>query len=682
MKVNSNLKPKKDEIKGKPASPIIKIMFITGIILLIVGFALSHGWVMNLTPKTDNFLTGTIIAILGAVVIALAARLSLSQKYEFLLLPVPEFRSNVKGLTALAIAIILYFVLIFNLYRNNYSNWYVLLFSSALFLIGYATYKLFTSKNAITKRLFNKTDFLIVTALIGLVIAINLIGLTSWNFSIIGDEGEFEEYAHALATGRQANMFDLTAAYETHPMLDSIYLAVLMKAFGLNIFVWRLSLVFVQAASAALAYLIASLLIGRMPGIVAGIVLGSSHYIMAFNRNGYNNTHSLFYSLVAVLMLVLAWRTRKNIYVYLTGLAMGFCLYTFMAAILIWAIIALILLIDSALGRDLKQIYAWAIMFMGFLLVITPALMVTSPTEIIGIAHHETRREESANQPLTVAKLSLEKTVLAFWGINYYHGHYVLGPLVDIITKTLLLVGIAVSLLFFNKIESRLAFLWFILGIVLIAFTNYKSHASITRLLFVLPGVALLSANAIGKTENLFQNVFNLNRKITQGIFLSLCVLLLFLNIYQVQVYSPIWGAFHPFDMTVKAFQEYPEKNIVHVGKEKPFEFMPVWLGWHGLSERYSEANETETAILMSQNVSSLPIFLVYAEEKDIAFNLSEKLSSQYQLTTDYDLSGAPTTYLLIPKDAIKIETLTDKILKIFYPFKKYEKYIIGNFPV
>lgn len=674
MTLEKKLQMKREFIK--------KILFSSGIVLTVLGFSISHGLLRHLIsvlPKFNDLLIGTLMAIVGVLMIAVSAKLSVSEQSEFLLLPIPKFNLNVKGLTTFAIAIILYFILILDLYRKNYSHWDILLFFSTLLLFGYTAYKLFTSKHATNKRLFNSTDFLIIVALISLVIAINLIGLTRWNFAYSGDEAVFFNKGWEVATGKPWNFFDLTVVYDTHPMLDSVYQGTIMKLFGINITGWRLSSVFVQAASAVLMYMLASLLVGRVGGILAGVVLGSSQYIMAFNRIAYNNTHTLFFSILAVLMLVLAWRTQKNIYVYLTGLAMGFCLYTFMATILIWIIIALVLLIDFCRHRDPKQVYAWVFMIIGFLLVITPALITTPPKEFIGSALTQTKAQPVENR-WTSGMLGLENSLLVFW-VKSGYGRYVAGPLIDVITQGLLLVGIAASVFFFSRVASRLAFLWFVLGIVIIAFSNYLPDASMTRLLFVLPAVALLSATGASIFQNIFQKNFNIRHKVIWAVFLCILILIPLLNLYQVQIFSPSRGAgFHYSGMILKVLQEYPERNIIFITKEPSrYSNLPSMLSWYpGFSERYNHINETEITSSILSNSTFLPIFLIYAEEKYIALNLSEKLP-QYRSVLDYDLIDQPRTYLLVPKDAIKKETLTERILRIFHPFRKYEKYIIAG---
>jgi len=672
---------------------LIKIVLIAGIVLLVSGFSISHGWIpqlFSLFPNFPHLLIGTLTAMFGALAIALATKLTAPQKSELFLLPVPKFKLDTTGLTALTLAIIFYLALIMDLYRKQYSHWYILLFFSALFLIGFAVYRLFPSKHSAAKSLFGKKDILVVALLMIFVIVINLIGITSWNFAYSGDEGDYWFWGSQVANGAQWNFFDLLVVYDGEPMLNSIYLGAFMKLFGNNVLASRISLIFIQAMSAALVYLLVSLFLGRFAGIVAGVILGSSHYIMAFNRTGYYNTHTLFFTLIAILMLTLALRTQKNISLYATGIAMGFCLYTSAIALPIWAIIALLLIIDFCRHRNPRQAYAWMLMFIGFLIVITPAFMATSPDEFMSKLRFNSRREANFDHPWIVGAHSLEKSVLAFWINNDGHGRYVAGPFIDIITKVLLILGIAISIFFLGIVISKIGLVWFAAGITIIAFTNPYGHASITRLHFVLPAVAILSAIAVSKLENLFRKLFGFRRKIVQGIILGLLVLVPIINIYHVQIYGPKHLAgFNHYGMVLKALQEYPEKNIVQITRE-PWSYagLPGLLGWYGLSQRYTYINDTEADAFIRENLTSSQILLIYARESDIAFNLSEKLAPHYKLIIDYDLSdmpnyepsGKPKTYLLIPEGTLKKELLTERILKIFQPIKKYEKYLITYF--
>ena len=133
-----------------------------------------------------------------------------------------------------------------------------------------------------------------------------------------------------------STLFHLTGVYEKHPVADTAYQAMAMRLFGADAWGWRFGEVLVLAAVAAMISLLGTLLFDRLVGVAAAVVVGDSHYLMAFTRIAYNNLHALFWSTLVILLIVLAWRTRRVIFTWFAGCAVGLCLYTFSVALL-WA---------------------------------------------------------------------------------------------------------------------------------------------------------------------------------------------------------------------------------------------------------------------------------------------------------------------------------------------------------
>jgi len=402
---------------------------------------------------------------------------------------------------------------------------------------------------------------------------------------------------------------------------------------------------------------------------------------MALNRTGYNNNHMVFYISLAVLMLVLAWRTQKTVYVFLTGAALALCLCTYKIATYIWIVLFLVLLIEFCRRPSVKQLSAWALVAIGFLLIISPNLFVTPPSELMRVANQYSGTDaRTGNYWFSMSFSSFKNTIGAFWiDHNKGHGRYVHGAFIDIITKSLLILGIALSIMFFSSVECKIALLWFVVGMLIIPFTSYHPNASVTRLMFVIPAIALLSAISVNKIKAFLAKYELSQKKILVG-FIALLVLIVPLNIYQLQVYGPEHGAgIHVLAMIVKAWQEYPQKDIVLVSNQVESRgysgvttFLNQYSGVHG---KYIYINETESDLFVKENMSNLPIFLIYVNEKDIAANLSKKLPPEYLSIIDYNVD--PIIYLLLPNQTTKKDFLTEEILRIFNPIKKYEDYLM-----
>ena len=374
------------------------------------------------------------------------------------------------------------------------------LFLASLVLISLAIYRADSSPSDHDLG-FRKVDAVILPALAVLVLSLNLVELTHWRFFCIGDEGKFFEMAKYLAEGGGRSLFDLAGVYETHPILDSAYQAFSLRVFGATVVGWRLAEIFVLVASALLIYALVLLLFGRIPAIVAATILGCNHHLMAFARIGYNNLHCVFYALLVLLFLALAYRTGRALFVFLTGTAMGLCIYTFAVAYLVWPLVAVLVGIKFLRRPTLREFEAVVLMFIGFVLVITPGLLTTPPEYFSDLAiKHGTLEpyarelEADAGIPMLVARISLVQSILVFWVNPQWYRHYVGGPLLDAVTSVLFLIGGALGLMQIHKGAVRVAFIWFVMGLLILAFASYVPHPLFTRLLFLIPACAILAA--------------------------------------------------------------------------------------------------------------------------------------------------------------------------------------------
>src|SRR6185295_19024590 len=118
----------------------------------------------------------------------------------------------------------------------------------------------------------DRLDLVLVAGLAALTCGLNMIRLTHWNFTAVGDEGEFFRLAKAISQASYRwNPFNLAGVYGDHPVLDSLIQAAGLKAFGVDAFGWRMAEVLVVAASTALVYVLARILIGRVAATCAGL---------------------------------------------------------------------------------------------------------------------------------------------------------------------------------------------------------------------------------------------------------------------------------------------------------------------------------------------------------------------------------------------------------------------------
>lgn len=662
------------------------LLFLVGLIITGAGTALVRGGVeapwlpefLRTLPRDylerhDTLVAGGLIMLVGALLSGFAAlRLRvLPDGLGGLPLPVPRWRRDPLAFGAGLVGLGLFAFLCFRQAGHLYQHTDIALFFAALALVAFAVDRLDRPRRASTVR-FGIIDALAAITVGALTALAGSIELARWDFSWIGDELAFFGKAAEIAQGGGWNFFSLSGVYETHPVLDSVLQASVMKMAGVNVFGWRLSEVLLVAICAACVYLLGVALFGRLQGAVAGIIVGSSHYLMAFSRIGYNNVHAVFYSTLVMLMLALAWRTQRAVFVFLTGVAMGFCLYTFQSAVLTWPITAVILLLVFARRPSWSMVLAGVIMVAGFLMVVTPALLTTPLSHIIDVAVQNSRREDALTNPGLVARAGLVDSVIILWWNGKWLNHFVSGPLFDFVSGSLLAAGLVAALLGIQRRAERLVVLWFLIGLVLIGISNYVVAPSITRLLYIVPPAALLGGLAAGALRSVLRVHLGVPTRAAVLLLLLLVVPLPFLNLYQLLVVGPSVLQANSQTLILRAIQENPQRVIVEVGPTGTA-FVPEILQtqpW--LLSRYRHTTLEDMESPAREGLADkLPVYVVAVENDKESSEVAARLPANYKVVNWSDGINAAKLRLFVPVsetvaeagDAGDLPRLTDPTL-------------------
>ena len=477
-------------------------------------------------------------------------------------------------------------------------------------------------------------------------------GSTHWLFALIGDEIPFFEMARAIARGeREWNAFDVVGGvYETHAFLDSAYHATVMRGIGrMDVVGWRLSLALLAGASAALLYLAGVVLRGRPLGFAAAAVLGSSHYLMAFSHIGYNNSHAVFYNVLAALMLGLAWRTGRWHHHWLAGVALGLCLYTFLAAAAFWIVAAVVLVTEIVLRRSWRHRMAVAFAALGFAATVAPALWVTRPERLTRVLSKNSVELVVSHHPAAAAggvqSENLIRSGLALWADEQITGHHLGGRLLDPVTGVLLILGLAAAAAAWRGFAERMALTWFAGGLILVAVSHYEPSPSTSRLLVVLPGVALLSGLAVDRLA-----VASGRARLAVGgvVCVALVLALPTLNLHQLFVVSPRKMAPNRAVMVMKALQEHAPRAVVDVGT--PDGNVPWMLqAYPWLEERYRSFSDGQWHAGEPLPIDGDPIVYVDPSSEPLVDVVPARLPAHYRRVEDRDPSGQYRVVLFVP---------------------------------
>ncbi|MDX1384011.1 MAG: glycosyltransferase family 39 protein, partial [Thermoanaerobaculia bacterium] len=607
-------------------------------------------WLGEYVTTYRQVAVGGAIALAGALVAAWGARRAIADPLAAVELPSPRRRPSWRGWAAVALALLGHGVVSWHALRGVATPLDGLLFLFSLALIAVVVHR--ADDRALARPLgFRRIDGGIAAAIAGVVVAVNSIELTHWRFTSIGDEGAFFELAKHLAEGGAWSPFDLRGVYQTHPLLDSAYQAAALRVFGIDVIGWRLGEIVGLAVSALLLYALALLLFGRLPAVLAAVALGVNHHLMAFARIAYNNLHCVFWALLVLLLLALAWRSGRALFVYLAGCALGFCLYTFAVGLLVWPLVLLLVGFQLVTRSPRRQLPALWLLAGGLLLVVVPALLETGPEHLLELFSQQTRREVAATSPGLVARVSLVQSFLVFWVNPQWSNHYVAGPLLDPVTAALVTIGLAMGLMRLRAGAVRIGWLWFMLGLLMLALSNYRPGPFFTRLLFLIPACTLLAAMAVRGLETALRGL-GAPRRVQVAVVLALVAAIPVLNLHQLLVASPRRLPTRLHALVIKALQEHPGRTVVEIGSEPDLNRLKIVDRYSELRERYRFATldevESEAAGLqLGHPPHDAAIYL--AHEEPMVRPIEQALPGGYQLTTDKGFQELPRVWLFVP---------------------------------
>ena len=631
---------------------------ILGLFLVPTGLIIAHRpGVLGINPRPlldppivhdgAEIFTGLALMAVGSLVLARVCRFSAPRLTTAL--PSPRPRMDVAAVGFILAGAALTVALWLNLGAGRYPGWNVLLFVLALALVGAGINRL--DRPISWRSPFDRVDAGLAVACAAVSAAVNTIGLVRWQFAWIGDEVAFFRTAQDVLEGWTHNPFHLTGVYEAHPVADTVYQAFAMRLFGADVWGWRFGEVLVLAAVAAMVYLLGTLLFDRLVGMTAAVVVGVSHYLMAFTRIAYNNLHALFWSTLAIVMIALAWRTRRVFFTWAAGCAVGLCIYTFTPALFVGPTLAVLLGAGFLRRPTRRQAAAGTLLVAAFAVVVIPAVMSTPPDEMVEVLQRESKREFSASDPTSTFMYSLTRSFVSLFVNFEWHHHYVAGALLDPISATLFAMGLAGAVVGVRRRGERTALLWFGIGLLLIALTTYLQEPHLTRLLYLLPSAALIAGLGARTVWRAITHVLRWPKWIGCVVLVSVIAGIPPVNAYMLHVHSVRHLRVEPEALAVKALMDHPDDTIVFVYHEHNENLELLLRCYPELGKR---------AVVMAHDALQIPpppsghllqVPLIWTCQEDLFTSLRESLADSHRTEEIRGPTGATTAWIFHPKD-------------------------------
>ena len=338
-------------------------------------------------------------------------------------------------------------------------------------------------------------DVALIVALMGIFIGLNAHDLSSWRYSVVGDEYAFFFGASEIFDGGLTRPFHQNGVYDRHPVMDIAYQAAVMRVFGGDHVGWVLSSLIAAALAIPGVYLLGNLLGGRKAAALSAILFASSHYLFAFSHLGYNTLHALPVIVWSLALFVLGLRRGSPLWLYLAGVVTGFGIYTiFSARILIPVMLAFLLLSPARLALLRRS---WPV-GLGFALAALPALIVNRGDLFSRMLDTTTAVYNETGDRLAHLLTTVEINTLAF---NYSPriSHFVSGSLFDAVTAVLAVLGIAYAVGRFSHPSSRLLLLWLLAAVITSGVLSPYPYVAVTRLHPVILPLVLLAGLATAR---------------------------------------------------------------------------------------------------------------------------------------------------------------------------------------
>lgn len=336
-------------------------------------------------------------------------------------------------------------------------------------------------------------EWAFLIGMLGAFVALNTHDLRDWMYAYWGDEWPFYALAKGIASGAGADPFSQHGVFGIHPIMDSLYQALLMRIVGVDVTGWRASSVLAAALPIIPLYGIGRQFGGPALAGASAIFYAGCPLLWAFCHIGYNNNDPIFAMCVAAALCYRGIRTGVPINLCASGAFAGACWYSIFTGRLMIVVLVLVLLTEwgGGIRGCMRRILAT---LSGFALVVLP-LLLDNGLRTLGAMSHNTPLSQGLVGGMLGGQVG-RNTLRACYAFLYStaHDHYTAGAVFDPLSATALCIGIALALRNWRHPVSRLLLCWFLVTLFLTTPLNDTDAVSATRSMVIVPPAALLSA--------------------------------------------------------------------------------------------------------------------------------------------------------------------------------------------
>jgi len=328
----------------------------------------------------------------------------------------------------------------------------------------------------------NEYIFLTILSIVGFIYF--SFGITSWQFSFVGDEWPFFTYAQEIAEKHLlVNPFELNGVYGENRVLGSVWQALFVLLFQNDHLGWRISNTILIIPLNFFFYFWVKTHFQKKIALLSTVLLTSSFYLANFFKIGYVNPLALVLFVICLYFAAqISFHNKRKDYIFL-AVALGMSFYVYIGPLFPFMIVSyFILLLKTNIKMLVKNI---AVFLITYISIVSLGFLTSSHTVSPALTKTIAHKEFDSIQQIFI---NVGHNFLLFYkNYDYFYNHFVSGPYVDLLTGILVFFGTILTLIHIKKKSYFLFAGVYIFTAIIIGITSPYPYTPMTRGIFFLP---------------------------------------------------------------------------------------------------------------------------------------------------------------------------------------------------
>lgn len=370
------------------------------------------------------------------------------------------------------------------------------------------------------KRLSSLTTLLILTTMMALFYF--SWDINSWKFSYVGDEWEFYSFTKYIVDHHfLVNPFSMQGVYGENPLLGSIYQALFVQLLGDTNFAWRFSNIILIVPCSIFFFLWIKKLFTPQIAFISTVLLQSSFFVSNYFKIGYVNPIAFTLFLVSLYAATLLAESPTKKHMLFLGITLGISFYIYLGPLFPLFVWPLLLPLIKKRKQFFPNVFYF---FSSYILLVLPGIF--DITHWHAAAKKTIFVKEFTDNSQIITNI-FHNFFLYYKNYDYLYNHFIEGPYLDPITRTLALIGTILVIWNVKKNHYLALLLIYISVVVVIGITSPYAYTPTTRGIFFIPFGCIFAGIALGVL---------VHKKLYQFLLVPILFGIFALNFYHSQI--------------------------------------------------------------------------------------------------------------------------------------------------